>query len=923
MLKDLNAASSRMETNFRQVVQYDEELGHINIPNQRACMMYGNRNYFIQTDENGFRNSNRHADGALKILLLGDSYTAGYGVNNEHRFSDLLEIQYDCRTINLAVSGYGIDQQVLAYKKFGKQIDHDIVVFVPFLDDLTRSCLNARIGLQRSTGKKILIPKPYFLLKDGNLELQNVPVPKKRKLLAEDPAGSPARHRLAAAPQHASAASPEWEINTPLIRYLRELAGDKPLLIFPLPMNESVIAKAAPAHIPLFRRFEDGNTFVYDLSHRLREAYDCDSESVYLKICGHFSQAGHQLVAREMGRILERQFRLREREKPLARKVKGIHILGISCFYHDSAACLIRDGEVLAAAQEERFSRIKHDKSFPVNAVNYCLEAADIRVEDLEAVVYYDFETWTIERVLHNAHQLAADKDAYWDLARKSLYKKLKLPRLIRNRIGYAGEIYKTQHHLSHAAGAYYPAPFEEAAILVIDGVGEHACTTIARGKGNRIEVLKQQFYPHSLGLLYSAFTYFTGFKVNSGEYKLMGLAPFGDPVYYNSIVKHLVDIREDGSIRLNMEYFDFQNGEKMTGDLFNALFGGPPRQPESPITKREMDLAASIQQVTEEIVVKMANHAFELTGSCNLAMSGGVALNCVANGRLFDQTPFKDFYFQPAAGDAGGAMGCALSWYFENYPDADKQAAVQESALLGPSFSQAEIAAFLNSADLPYREFAPGKRAETIAGWLYENKVVGYFDDRMEFGPRALGARSILGNPLDPEMQSKLNLKIKYRESFRPFAPIFKEERTADYFDFSRPSPHMLVVRPLKTSLLKPQKKAAGENLISRINQVRSEIPAITHVDHSARLQSVNPRQNERMYEILDQFEKLSGKGILINTSFNVRGEPIVCTPQDAYRCFMRTEMDVLVLGDCYLTKTGQPVFQEEQDWQKHFELD
>ncbi|HMQ86629.1 MAG TPA: carbamoyltransferase N-terminal domain-containing protein [Flavilitoribacter sp.] len=912
-----------METNFRQVVQYHEELGHINIPNQRACMMYGNRNYFIQTDENGFRNSNRNAEGALKILLLGDSYTAGYGVNNEHRFSDLLEIEYDCKTINLAVSGYGVDQQVLAYKKYGKHIDHDIVIFVPFLDDLTRSCLKARIGLQRSTGKRILIPKPYFLLKNGQLELRNVPVPKDRKLFVEDPEGTSAGHRLAAAPRHAEANAPEWEINTPLIRYLRELAADKPLLIFPLPMNESVIANDPPVHIPLFRRFEDDNTFVYDISNRLQEEYDYASESVYLKICGHFSKTGHQLVAREMGRILERQFQLAKREKPLGRVVKGAHVLGISCFYHDSAACLIRDGAVVAAAQEERFSRIKHDKSFPVNAVNYCLEAGDIRVEDLEAVVYYDLETWTIERVLHNALQLAADKDAYWQLARKSLYKKLKLPQLIRNRTGYAGEIYKTQHHISHAAGAYYPSPFKEAAILVIDGVGEHACTTIARGRGSRIEVLKQQFYPHSLGLLYSAFTYFTGFKVNSGEYKLMGLAPFGDPVYADAIKKHLINLKEDGSILLNMGFFDFQNGEKMTGDKFNTLFGGPPRQPESPITKREMDLAASIQQVTEEIVIRMANHAFELTGCTNLAMAGGVALNCVANGQLFDQTPFKDFYFQPAAGDAGGAMGCALSWYFEHYPDADKQAAEQESALLGPSFTPQEIGAFLNSADLPHHRFVPEKRAETIAGWLYENKVVGHFDGRMEFGPRALGARSILGNPLAPEMQSTLNLKIKYRESFRPFAPIFKEERTADYFDFHRPSPHMLVVRQVRASLLKPQKERSGENLITRINQVRSEIPAITHVDNSARLQSVNSRQNRRIHEILDEFEKLSGKGILINTSFNVRGEPIVGTPMDAYRCFMRTEMDVLVLGDFYLIKNEQPVFQEEQDWQKQFELD
>ncbi|MCB9350330.1 MAG: hypothetical protein H6573_22865 [Lewinellaceae bacterium] len=688
-------------------------------------------------------------------------------------------------------------------------------------------------------------------------------------------------------------------------------------------MNASVIAKEPPVHIPLFKQFEDENTFVYDLSSILQENYDYKTESVYLKICRHFSKEGHQLVARELGRILQEKFKLKKRRKPLKNSIEGTCVLGISCFYHDSAACLIRNGEIIAAAQEERFTRVKHDKSFPLNALNYCLEAGRISVNDLEAIVYYDYESWTIERVLHNAHQLGPDGEAFWQLARQSLYKKLKLPKIIRNRTSYTGAIYKTQHHISHAAGAYFPSPFNEAAVLIIDGVGEHACATIAKGHGSHIEVLKQQFYPHSLGLLYSAFTYFTGFRVNSGEYKLMGLAPFGEPVYYDTIVEHLISIKEDGSIRLALEYFDFQKGEKMTGDKFDRLFGGPPRQPESPITRREMDMAASIQKVTEEIVIKMANHAFELTGSDNLAMAGGVALNCVANGRLFDETPFREFYFQPAAGDAGGALGCALSWYYENYPQVDKKAAEKESVLLGPSFSPEEIGAFVNSGDFPHHGFAAGKRGETIAQWLYEDKVVGYFDGRMEFGPRALGARSILGNPLNPEMQSKLNLKIKYRESFRPFAPIFKEERTSDYFDFARPSPHMLIVRKVRESLLKPRNEMAGEDLISTINQVRSEIPAITHVDNSARLQSVNPRQNRRMYEVLDQFEKLTGKGILINTSFNVRGEPIVCTPQDAYRCFMRTEMDVLVLGDLYLIKEEQPAFHEAMDWREHFVLD
>lgn len=915
-------------TNFRQIIQYDAELGHKYVPNQRACLQYGNRNYLIHTDERGFRNALEKRTGRLRIIFLGDSYTSGYGITNPRRFTELLESEYDCEVVNLAVSGYGVDQQVLAYQKYAHEIEHDIVVFMPLLDDLARACVKARTGLERSTGKDILIPKPYFEYKNGHLELHNVPVPKERipsegeRFIAVRAFGKLTGNGLYRYPQYADPNSEEWRITTPLIERLKELAGEKNLLVAPIPMNQSVINKEPSIHLPLFKRFEDEKTFVHDINEALQRKYDYDSESVYLKICGHFSEGGHRIVAEELSKVLAEQYGLQKR-RPGPSSKRPSYVLGISCFYHDSAACLIKDGAVIAAAQEERFTRVKHDKSFPLNALNYCLETAYIGINELEAIVYYDYETWTIERVLHNVLNIGENGQALWDTAKKSLYRKLKLPKIIRNKTGYQGAIFKTQHHVSHAAGAYYPSPFDDAAILIIDGVGEWACTTIAKGKGNRIEVLKQQFFPHSLGLLYSAFTFFTGFKVNSGEYKLMGLAPYGKPIYYDRIVEKLVTIRDDGSIRLSLEYFSFQEGTQMTNDKFAELFDGPPREREARITKREMDLAASIQKVTEEVVAKMANHAYQLTRSENLVLAGGVALNCVANGHLFDSTPFKDFYFQPAAGDAGAAEGCALSWYLENHQNASKAVSEQPSALLGPAFSSSEILAFLQSKDYVFHPFEKGQRGETIARFLYDNQIVGHFDGRMEFGPRALGARSVLANPLNPEMQSKLNLKIKYRESFRPFAPIYKENRTREYFDFDRPSPYMLVVRQVNKNLLRQQEKMEGEDMIGIINQLRSELPAITHVDNSARLQSVNPEQNHRIYDILDHFEQLSGKGVLINTSFNVRGEPIVCNPSDAYRCFMRTEMDILVLGDFYLLKPEQPVFQEEEDWRETFVLD
>jgi carbamoyltransferase len=919
-----------MRTTFRQIIQYDSKLGHKFVPNQTACLKYGNGTYLIETDKNGFRNSNNKSrKGELKIVCIGDSFTAGDGVSNQYRFTNLLEEKYDCEILNLGGSGYGIDQQLLAYEQYAKDFEHDIVLFFPFLADLERNLLSAREGVDRSSGQPIFIPKPYFLMENGELVLHNSPVPKERetKPIAENNKGKGAEFlqkvlkktktiekRLTnkfntkilnqtSYPESDDINSDRWKITIPIINKLKELTQEKSLLIFPLPYKKSVeLKETSSRYMSIFKRFEDNHTKVYDISETLKKTHIPGKETVFLNICWHFSHSGHELVANEVGNILQSTYGATP-ISPKKSEDKTVRVLGISCFYHDSAACIIEDGKIIAAAQEERFTRVKHDKSFPLNAINYCLEKSKVSINQVSKIVYYDSESWTIERTLWNSFMIGDLKDEFWNAAKQSLYKKLFLPKIIRNRTGFNGDIFKCQHHISHAAGAFYPSPYKEAAILVIDGVGEWACTTIAKGSGSKIEIIKQQNYPHSLGLLYSAFTYYTGFKVNSGEYKLMGLAPYGDPKYCDIIKDKLITINDDGSIQLNLDYFSFQEGNQMTNSKFDQLFGGPARDAETDITKKEMDLAASIQKVTEEVVIKMANHAKELTNCDYLVMSGGVALNCVANGYLFDNTSFKDIYFQPAAGDAGGAMGCALAWYYENFPNSDKSITENMSAYLGPEFSSDEILAFIDTKNYPYHQFDEGKRAAKIAEILNENLILGYFDGRMEFGPRALGARSIIGNPLNPEMQSKLNLKIKYRESFRPFAPIYLEERTSEYFDFDRPSPHMLIVKQVNKKLLKQTDSNEGEeDLLKIINQVRSEIPAITHVDNSARLQSVNKNQNKRVHEILSEFEKISGKGVLINTSFNVRGEPIVCTPEDAYRCFMRTEMDVLVLGEFFL---------------------
>ena len=607
-------------------------------------------------------------------------------------------------------------------------------------------------------------------------------------------------------------------------------------------------------------------------------------------------------------------------------------ILGISAYYHDAAAALIRDGDIVAAAQEERFTRKKHDPNFPINAVKYCLAEGNVEPDGLDAIAFYDKPITKFARILETYFSVAPKGLPSFMMAiplwmREKLWIPLKMETALDDAgIHMPADVYFPEHHESHAASAFYPSPFQSAAILTVDGVGEWATSAIGHGTDNELTILEEMRFPHSLGLLYSAFTYFTGFKVNSGEYKLMGLAPYGEPVYVQTIYDHLLDIREDGSFRLNLAYFGYLDGLTMTNHRFAELFDGPARTAETEISQREMDLAKSIQVVTEEIILRMASHAHQRTGEKALCMAGGVALNCVANGRLLKEGPFEHLWIQPAAGDAGGALGAAqIVWHevHKNPRTADGRNDSMKGAYLGPTFDDDEIEAFLDRHGYPGARTAEADWAREIATCMADGKVVGLCQGRMEFGPRALGGRSIVGDPRSPAMQSVMNLKIKYRESFRPFAPSCLEERVNEYFDLDEPSPYMLLVAPVQPSRCKGMDEAQTVPIRERIHQIRSDLPAITHVDYSARVQTVARETNPRYYDIIKAFEETTGYGVIINTSFNVRGEPIVCTPEDAYRCFMRTEMDILVLGSFILRKEDQPAWTEEKDWREDFVLD
>lgn len=639
-----------------------------------------------------------------------------------------------------------------------------------------------------------------------------------------------------------------------------------------------------------------------------------------------------------------------------------VNILGISAFYHDSAACLITDGEIVAAAQEERFTRVKHDHRFPLHAARYCLKEGNLTAAELDYVGFYDKPLLKFDRLLETYLDYSpAGFSSFLKSMPLWMREKLWMPDLIRTELAktdgeederaakklgkkFGWKLLFGDHHESHAASAFYPSPFEEAAILTIDGVGEWATSSMGIGKGNQITLLKELRYPDSLGLLYSAFTYYTGFKVNSGEYKVMGLAPYGEPRFVDDIKNKLLEVREDGSLRMNHEYFSYSQGLRMTNGAFDKLFGGPPRKPESRLTQREMDLARSIQVITEEVMLKMANYAQRETGMKHLCMAGGVALNCVANGRVLREVPFESIWVQPAAGDAGGSLGVALAiWH--RYLDKPRSSAESrglwsaskketcgvtaysdemKGSFLGPRDDEDAIEQFLLGNKVPARKYSREQLPAVVAELLADGKVIGLHQGRMEFGPRALGGRSIIGDSRSPEMQSMMNLKIKYRESFRPFAPSVLREHVAEWFELDADSPYMLIV----ADIVKPKRRAMTDSEkelwgIEKLNVKRSEIPAVTHVDYSARIQTVRRETNPLYWEILEAFRARTGCPVLVNTSFNVRGEPIVCSPADSYRCFMRTDMDYLVLESFVLDKREQPAFEEKSDWRNEFSLD
>lgn len=597
------------------------------------------------------------------------------------------------------------------------------------------------------------------------------------------------------------------------------------------------------------------------------------------------------------------------------------YVLGLSAFYHDSAACLLRDGEIVAAAQEERFTRKKGDSSFPQNAIEFCLRQEGIVPRDLTLVGYYDKPLLKFERILETYIGVAPRGfSSFVKAAPLWVKEKLHMEKRIRQGLGYSGEVLYAQHHESHAASAFFPSPFEEAAILTVDGVGEWATTSMGIGRGNEIELTKEIRWPDSIGLLYSAFTFFAGFKVNSGEYKLMGLAPYGRPIYTELIYDELIDLEPDGSFRLNQKYFNYLSGLTMTSNAFAELFNGPPRVPESRLTQREMDLACSVQKVVEEVMLTLTSTLSRESGMDNLCLAGGVALNCVANGRILREGPFRSIWIQPAAGDAGGALGVAqLIWHRHlrkgRIVTPGKDA--MHGAYLGPEYTEDDIRGYLESQGAVYKGLERSDLSKTVAAILADGKTVGWFNGRMEFGPRALGSRSILGDARSPSMQKQMNLKIKFRESFRPFAPSVLRERVSDFFEMDCESPYMLLVAPVKEER---RVEATDEERelwgIELLNVPRSEIPAITHVDYSARIQTVSRETNPDYHALIKAFEDKTGFGIVVNTSFNVRGEPIVCSPQDAYRCFMRTQMDYLVLGTNLLAKADQPEWKGDVEW-------
>jgi carbamoyltransferase len=959
------------------VIQHDPDVGHRFVPNLKVRLPGGDGGYFVVTNSAGFRSDSdfeRRRGTLPRILMFGDSYTAGDNVPNADRYSDKLAALLGAEVQNYGVSGTGTDQNLLIYRKFAREVEADLVIVCVQIDSFHRIQVSHRPSIDRTSGRNVLIPKPYFELVDGKLLLRQVPVPKERPLASPDslemekgrqedswkefvhksylkiPYLKEVRHskafrdfgdrliaefyrikRVHPYPDIESPETPGWRLMEAILRQFITEVAPTPVMIVPIPSIDFYVYGVEPVYQKLFARLDDPahGVHVADVSTTLIRLPHEVRETLRFLHGGHFTPLANTYVANDMAKFI-RQRKLIGGIKPVVgpaqdgqavpRKTEPVYILGISCYYHNSAAAIIRDGEIVAAAEEERFTRVKNDRRFPHSAINYCLEEAGIGQQALSAVVYYDNAALTFERLCHSL--MAVDRgpaERMWMKIMPSwLRLKLHFPKFIREHLRYDGPILQGVHHRSHAASCFYPSPFERAAILTVDGVGEWATATIGRGDGGSIRLLKEMRFPHSLGLLYSAFTQFTGFKVNSGEYKMMGLAPYGEPVYAQRILDNLIDLKADGSVELNLKYFGFLQEDQMTSREFGDLFDGPRRKPESKITRREMNLARSIQAVTEEAMLRMARTAKQLTGEDRLCLAGGVALNCVANGRLLREGPFKDLWIQPAAGDSGCAVGVALDAYHSYFGKERTLRAdgrpKQGGSFLGPSFSDDEIRCYLETFGYPYQYLAGEERPSFLAKCLTEGKVVGHFAGRLEFGPRALGARSILGDPRNTDMQASLNLRIKFRESFRPFAPAVLAEEAGCYFELDRESPYMLLVAPVREARRLPLDTSidATDDLLPVVRRLRSDIPAVTHVDYSARIQTVRREDHPEYYDLIDAFRKQTGYSVVVNTSFNVRGEPIVCTPQDAYRCFMRTDMDVLALGNFILVKGAQPVWPE-----------
>ena len=950
------------KVSYRQVFTPNEKIGYQFIPNINARIINENGGYFVKTNNLGFRSNvdfNLRKKLNKRIIFLGDSNTAADGVNNHERFSDLIGESFDCETYNFALPGSGTDQQYLIWEEFAKNYESDLIVLGVLVENIERNKVAFRETIDPNTQEKILTPKPYYSLENEELILHKSHILKKEKNISATNSElvqwsipknqeyiykainvfrthnffNPFRKNLdpliskfrSLAVKYAYQPYPDYKNNTSsgyllmegILKKILKSVNNKPIIILPIPTYHYYHDEAKPIYQNFFKNFNDPNqnVFVVDILDDLKKI-DLKSRK---KLCfkndkSHFSPYGHIVVSDILKKKIKDLNILETTNENISntkkRNKNSGYILGISAFYHDSAATIIKDGEIIAAAQEERFSRIKNDKGFPEQAINFCLEQANIHQDELKAIVFYDNTNLTLERILWSFGCSTPKSKSIWKEAFPAWVKfKLFIPELIRTKLNYKGKILHDLHHRSHVAAAFYPSPFNSAAILTVDGVGEWATATISLGRDNNIKILKELNFPNSVGLLYSAFTQFTGFKVNSGEYKMMGLAPYGEPIYVDLILENLVKIFEDGSIEINLDYFNFFDGSIMTNKKFEDLFGGPSRTPDTNITKREMDIACSIQKVTEKIIILMARYTKKLTGENNICLAGGVALNCVANGVLVKEKIFRNIWIQPAAGDAGSSLGCALDAHFSYYDNArdvgNNFKSSQGSSLLGPEWSNEEINAFLNSNAINYELIEKNNRGKKIANFLAEGKVVGHFSGRSEFGPRALGSRSILGDPTNKNMQTIINLKIKKRESFRPFAPAVLQEQINKYFDLDVESPHMLLVAEIKNERkIKIKNNSRNEDMLKVVKKIRSDIPAVTHVDYSARIQSVSKERNGKFYDLIKSFEELTGCGLVINTSFNVRGEPIVNTPWDAYMCFINTEMDVLFLEDFYILK-------------------